>query len=74
MPVIPTEGLSMIVIFRLLVILIGYPGIDKHKVGHETWDVAFHYGSIATQNILVHDIHRITLENHWKTQEIAGGL
>lgn len=53
----------MIEVFLALVIFNFYPGIDNHEIGHEARDVAFHDRRIPPQYILVHNIHRITLEH-----------
>lgn len=66
---VPTKGLSQIVIFRFLVLFNLYPGIDQNEIGHKGGNVAFYDGCVTPQNVLVHDIHRITLENDCKRHE-----
>lgn len=54
---------------RQLDIVLRHPGVNRHEIGHEARDLAFHDGAVAPDHVLVFRLCYVVLGHHWVGEE-----
>jgi hypothetical protein len=68
---IPVTALTITVIMRrrgvsMRTSIICKPRLNRDEICHKTWNLAFHHGAVATDNIFILGFRNIELSYHWK--------